>query len=555
LPYCKPEKIQKKVENLGELLAGDDIENSPYEIKMLVNETCKKVCTEPMDQKKKEKFRRAIDDNYMVNWIIDNLPGSTRYLGKGNSASDGQAMILPGFPVGTIQDGKYFVHNHVTLRLAYHLNPELYDGFRFVGFEIEPYSIVNCQDPDSGSIDLDGTQTGYTYTYDVKWAYSEVRWVSRWDVYLQVTGGKVHWFSIMNSILIVLLLSGMVAMTLLRTLFRDIARYNELATEEEAKEETGWKLVHGDVFRAPSHAKLLAVSVGSGVQMLGMAIVTLLFALLGFLSPANRGGLLQAMMLLFTFMGVLGGFVMSRIYKLFGKDDQKTVTIMMACFYPGIVFAVFFFLDMVIWHQGSSGAVPFLTMIAMLVLWFGVSVPLVFLGAHAGFSRPKIDLPVKINAIPRGIPAQGILSNKISMTMIGGILPFGAIFTELFFIMSSLWHHRFYYMFGFLVIVLVLLIITCSEISIALTYFQLTSEDYHWWWRSFFTSGASAAYVFLYSIMYYNTRLEINSTVATIVYFAYMGIISIMFMLLTGSIGMVSSFIFVKAIYGTIKVD
>jgi transmembrane 9 superfamily protein 2/4 len=347
----------------------------------------------------------------------------------------------------------------------------------------------------------------------------------------------------------------MVAMTLLRTLFRDIARYNELATEDEAKEETGWKLVHGDVFRAPPQAKLLAVSVGSGIQMLGMAIVTLLFALLGFLSPANRGSLLQAMMLLFTFMGVLGGFVMSSVYKLFDKDDYKTVTIMMACLYPGIIFAVFFFLDMVIWHQGSSGAVPFFAMAAMLVLWFGLSVPLVFLGAHMGFKREKADLPVRTNAIPRNIPAQGILSNRITMSMIGGILPFGAIFTELFFIMSSLWHHRFYYMFGFLGIVLVLLIITCSEISIALTYFQLTSEDYRWWWRSFFTSGASAAYVFLYSIIYYHTRLEINSTVATVVYFAYMGIISVMAMLLTGSIGMVSSFFFVKAIYGTIKID
>jgi len=25
------------------------------------------------------------------------------------------------------------------------------------------------------------------------------------------------------------------------------------------------------------------------------------------------------------------------------------------------------------------------------------------------------------------------------------------------------------------------------------------SEDYHWWWRSFFTSGSSAVYMFLYS--------------------------------------------------------
>merc|ERR1719217_366951 len=118
--------------------------------------------------------------------------------------------------------------------------------------------------------------------------------------------------------------------------------------------------------------------------------------------------------------------------------------------------------------------------------------------------------------------------------MVGGILPFGAVFTELFFIMSSLWQHQFYYLFGFLALVLVILIVTCAEISIALTYFQLTSEDYHWWWRSFFASASSAVYVFLYSILYFSSRLQIDKPVSTMLYFGYMSIISMMFFLLTG---------------------
>jgi len=50
--------------------------------------------------------------------------------------------------------------------------------------------------------------------------------------------------------------------------------------------------VHGDVFRPPANASLLATFVGTGVQLFGMAMVTMTFALLGFLSPANRGGLM-----------------------------------------------------------------------------------------------------------------------------------------------------------------------------------------------------------------------------------------------------------------------
>ena len=72
-------------------------------------------------------------------------------------------------------------------------------------------------------------------------------------------------------------------------------RYEELDKEAQAlmnEELSGWKMVVGDVFRAPSHPKLLCVMVGDGVQILGMAVVTILFAALGFMSPASRGTLI-----------------------------------------------------------------------------------------------------------------------------------------------------------------------------------------------------------------------------------------------------------------------
>jgi transmembrane 9 superfamily protein 2/4 len=46
-----------------------------------------------------------------------------------------------------------------------------------------------------------------------------------------------------------------------------LVRYRELETQEEAQEETGWKLVHGDVFRPPAQEMLLSVFVGNGVQV------------------------------------------------------------------------------------------------------------------------------------------------------------------------------------------------------------------------------------------------------------------------------------------------
>merc|ERR1711959_567713 len=133
-----------------------------------------------------------------------------------------------------------------------------------------------------------------------------------------------------------------------------------------------------------------------------------------------------------------------------------------------------------------------------------------------------VSLPVRTNQIPRQIPAQPWYISGVFSSLVGGILPFGAVFTELFFIMSSIWQHQFYYLFGFLVLVVIILVITCAEISIALTYFQFTSEDYRWWWRSFFASAASAVYVFLYSWLYFSTRLQIEKMVSVMLYFGYM---------------------------------
>ena len=63
----------------------------------------------------------------------------------------------------------------------------------------------------------------------------------------------------------------MVGMILMRSLHRDINRYNRVPTEEEReeeREESGWKLVHADVFRSPTKLPMLfCVMVGTGVQV------------------------------------------------------------------------------------------------------------------------------------------------------------------------------------------------------------------------------------------------------------------------------------------------
>jgi transmembrane 9 superfamily protein 2/4 len=278
---------------------------------------------------------------------------------------------------------------------------------------------------------------------------------------------------------------------------------------------------------------LFCVFIGTGTQLLCCAFLSIFFAALGFLSPANRGSIMIGLLLFYVLMGCVAGFVSARFYKTFKGKQWQRCTLLTAFLFPGVAFVNFFVLDLMIWSYGSTGAVPFLTMLSILCLWFGISVPLVFLGAYFGYKYEPIEFPVVTSNIPRQIPNQPWYLHPLLTALLGGILPFGACFLELFFIMSSIWMDQYYYVFGFLLLVYVILAITCAEISIVMNYFTLCNEDYHWWWKSLFVPGSTAIYVFLYSMIYF-AKLQSNMMITYVLYFAYMSMISLGVFLVTG---------------------
>lgn len=115
-----------------------------------------------------------------------------------------------------------------------------------------------------------------------------------------------------------------------------------------------------------------------------------------------------------------------------------------------------------------------------------------------------------------------------------GLLPFGAIFVELFFILQNIWSGKIYYMFGFLFICYGIMIITCAAVTILLVYFLLCSENYHWQWRAFNTAGASAGYVFANAMIYWLRNISFGSLTSGVLYLGYSALISFLFFILTG---------------------
>jgi len=400
------------------------------------------------------------------------------------------------------------------------------------------------------------------FTYDVLWHSSDVEWASRWDVYLTEDNSvpaNVHWYSISNSILVVTFLSLLLANLLLRSVRNDIATYNSRLLDEEADEdidETGWKLVHADVFRPPDNNSMLyCVFIGSGAQLAITALAIILLSAVGFISPTRRGSLMTMTIVFYMICGIFAGYTSSRMYKSFRGRHWQMCTLLTALFFPGVSFGIFLLFNIFLYIYHSSGSVPLLDVLILASMWCFVSIPLVFLGSYFAFKAKAMEFPTKTSTIARVIPQSSLLLNPKLMMCLTGLLPFAGAYVEIFFMMTSLWMDQYFYIFGFTFVVYLIVLVTCAEITVLLCYYQLCAENHRWWWFSFLSSGSLAFYVFAFACFWFR-QLESSSVFLTyMLYFGYMFLISLGIFLVTGMVGSTACFFVIRYMFSTIKVD
>ena len=323
--FCKPESIISVYESLGSILSGDRLYSSAYLLEMKVNKSCVPLCKKTISASNAEFINQAISDNYFQNWVVDGLPA-----GRNSSAG----MIM-GFKLGLKNESNLLFYNHHDVIIKYHQNR---DKFRVVFVQVIPKSFAfdtqNCNG--NQSLTLKANQDNQVlFTYSVTWLPSEIPWGTRWDSYMYVTDSKIHWFSLINSAVIVGILLLLVILILIRSLREDIIRYNSTESMEDLSEEFGWKLVHGDVFRRPQYSVLFSVLVGSGIQVLLMFLSTIFFAAIGLLSPTSRGALPTVMIVFYCLFAYFAGYASSRLLKMFKDRSWKKTIFLTAFLVPG----------------------------------------------------------------------------------------------------------------------------------------------------------------------------------------------------------------------------
>ena len=285
------------------------------------------------------------------------------------------------------------------------------------------------------------------FSYSVRWAAVDTPYEARMAVYeesafLPATL-EIHWLSIVNSLVLVLLLTAFLAIILLRVIRNDFTRYmradDDLAAGEE---ETGWKLLHGDVFRAPPALSLFAAFVGAGVHLLVMTLLLLSLSLFGTFSLARRGSIVAACIVLYVLTAFIGGYASARLFHQLKGGAWVWNVVLSLLVVPVPFGATFSVLNTTALVKNSTAALPWGTIFVVLALFCLIAVPLTVLGGIAGHNSSDYEPPCRVAKVPRQIPEQPLYRSLAAQLFMAGFLPFSAISIELHYIFASVWGHK-----------------------------------------------------------------------------------------------------------------
>jgi len=535
----KREGAVRHKQRLGESIVGDRRETSPYEISFGDSVDWRLLCKKTLNKEELFSLKEAIHKDYFFEMFVEDLP-VWGYIGD----TMDEDMIM-----GEVESSKTYLFPHLHFYIGH--NNERIVAAKVTTDMDRRVDITNIDQP-----------VHVQFSYSVEWYEESLQWKDRMTRYADsrfLPGSfEIHWLSIINSFVLVLLLTAFLTIILLRVLKNDFSRYMDLDDDALEEEESGWKLIHGDVFRFPQHVGLFCALVGVGNQLLVVTFIHLLLALANVISTTRRGSLLAAGVILYCLTAIVGGYSSVKLYRQMNGKNWSRCIVFTAALYPTPAVIVFAWVNTIALIHGSTSALPFTAVFTIISLYGFICFPLTVLGGvmAKNYCSPDFNAPTRTTKVAREIPTEvPWYKTRTFQVALAGFLPFSAIYIELHYIFASIWGHQIYTLFGILFLAFILLVIVTSFITVALLYFQLAREDHRWWWASYVNGGMTGFFIYVYSFFYYFQRSGMTGMLQGSFYFGYMLVISLAFFLMLGSSGFQFSLVFVKYIYSRIKCD
>lgn len=579
--------------SLGEILRGDRKWKSNYDLRFGIDDSCTRLCDLLCGPSVINRADKLIREGYVVHWEVDKLPGATTF-----ETIQKNKYYAAGFPLGFVEDDVSYLYNHVMIVIRIHRADHDPNLHTIVGFEVYPKSVSNEKCPglkknyqnlalkSKNSPSDQIKKFRIPYTYSVYWREdNSIEYENRWDLYYlsEAKGSKnqVQWLSFVHSLILLVLVSIVVALIIASILRKELKPSMELPTNLNEK---SWKLLSNDVLNQPRLSLILSILTATGVQMFvctfGVILIFVLNEKLSFLNSSNnffdnhKGALYSLSIFFLVCSGIVSAYFGIIFHKIlsnnpvnveFSYKKNIVLSFLFSGTLPSIVLAVVLFLNFFIWAKRSSNALPFGSIVILILFLITIEIPLGIIGGYFGNIR---KFPTKSFFIIKGEKANQSesyyrrkltwITNPGLSTIIFGAIPFGVVYVELKFIFNSVWLEKttFYHMYGFLMIAITILVIIIAESTIIATYISLAVyNDPNWQWLSFNVGSSIGWYIFAYSTYYFIRVLQIRELVSVLFYFAYMCLASILIGVGGGAIGVVTGLIFIRRIYGGVKLD
>eukprot|EP00268_Persea_americana_P054005 TRINITY_DN6159_c0_g1_i1.p1 TRINITY_DN6159_c0_g1~~TRINITY_DN6159_c0_g1_i1.p1 ORF type:complete len:549 (-),score=73.91 TRINITY_DN6159_c0_g1_i1:1483-3045(-) len=445
LPFCRPDQVIKKESSLGEVLNGDRLTNAKYKLNFREDKDSESICKKTLSKEEVTKFRDAIKKDYYYQMYYDDLP-LWGFVGKAEESMETMNETEP----------RYYLFNHIQFNVIFNQNQVI----EISAFS-DPSYVVNV---------TDNAETEAEFMYSVRWSGTPMHFGNRMDKYLKSSllphHLELHWFSIINSVVIVVLLIGFLVTTFFRTIKNDMIKYSQKDRQED-KEEVGWKNVHGDVFRYPPYKSLLCGVLGTGIQLLILVLFIFVLAFMGAFYPHNRGAMFSSLFIVYALTSVVAGYTSSSLHTQWGGMIPIKNMLLTLFLFPGPLFVIFSVLNTIAIIHNATAALPFGTILLILLVWILVTFPLLIAGHIFGRSTTnEFQAPCATKRIPTDIPPLSWYRRTIPQMFLAGFLPFSGILIELHYILTSLWGHKIYTIYSILFVLFIILIIATMFLSI-----------------------------------------------------------------------------------------
>lgn len=195
-------RVKEKKEALGEVLNGDRLVSAPYKLDFRKEKDSEVACKKKLSKEEIVQFRNAVKKDYYFQMYYDDLP-IWGFIGK----VDKEGKTDPS-------EYRYFLYKHIQFDILYNK-----DRVIEISARMDPQSVVDLTE--DKEVDAD-------FMYTVKWRETDTPFEKRMDKYSQSSSLphhlEIHWFSIINSCVTVLLLTGFLATILMRVLKNDFMK-------------------------------------------------------------------------------------------------------------------------------------------------------------------------------------------------------------------------------------------------------------------------------------------------------------------------------------------